>query len=705
MDSTVLRFYSIHTGELPPPPPRACFGRDGLVAEIVDNVENSTPVALIGPGGIGKTSVALTVLHHNRIKGRFGDNRRFIRCDRFPASCAHFLAQLSKVVGAGVENPEDLASLRPFLSSKEILIILDNAESVLDPQGTDAQEIYAVVDELCQLRTLSILITSRITTVPPHCKRPGIPTLSMEAACDIFYGIYGGNGRPGIINDLLQCLDFHPLSIMLLATTASRNMWDHGELAKEWEAQRAQVLRTDYNQSLAATIELSLTSPTFRNLGPNARELLGVTAFLPQGINKVNLDWLFPTISDRKNIFDKFCMLSLTHRSDNFITMLAPIREYLRVRDPTSSPLLCVTKDRYFSRLSVDVHPGEPGFGETRWVRSEDINVEHLLDVFVSLDTDSDGVWQACAGFVRHLYWHKQRHTVLRPRIEGLSDDHLSKPECLFELSRLFSSVGNPAEQKRLLVHALILERERRNDRRIARILSYLSNANRTLGLHGEGMQNSKEALEILERLGDTKGQANCLVDMAQLLHEDEQLDAAVEAACRGICLFPEKGQELYVCQSHRALGNIYRSKGERDKAIRHFEVALGIASPFDWDIQLFWTHFSLSLLFFDEDRVDDAYAHLEKAKSHAGENAYNLGRAFLLQAEIRYRQCRLDEATSNALRALEISEKLGATEFLGDCKALFQEIERAVKIRSTSGKSDSAFSEFSGYDDAFRVC
>jgi hypothetical protein len=83
----------------------------------------------------------------------------------------------------------------------------------------------------------------------------------MEAACDIFYGIYGDGGRSSIINDLLQRLDFHALSITLLATTASHNAWDYDRLAKEWDAQRAQVLQTDYNESLAATIELSLRFP------------------------------------------------------------------------------------------------------------------------------------------------------------------------------------------------------------------------------------------------------------------------------------------------------------------------------------------------------------------------------------------------------------------------------------------------------------
>jgi len=667
---------SSSSGESPPPPPRIFFGRDGLIEKIVDFAGRLTPVALIGPGGIGKTSTVLTVLHDSRIKQRFGDNRRFIRCDQFPASRIHFLRRISEVIGAGTENPGDLTPLRPFLSSKEMLIALDNAESILSLQGTGAQEMYAVVEELSHFSNICLCITSRISTVPPDCETLDIPTLSMEAARDTFYRIYKHGKRSDPVNNILEQLDFHPLSITLLATVAQHNKWDTGRLTREWERRRTGMLHTQHLKSLATTIELSLASPLFRELGPDARALLGVTAFFPQGIDENNLDWLFPTIPDITNIFDTLCVLSLTCRINGFATMLAPLRDYFCPQDPTSSPLLCTTKDRYFRRLSVDIYPDRPGYEEARWITLEDTNVEHLLNVFASIDTESDDIWDACVHFVEHLHWHKPRLVSLGLKIEGLSDSHPSKPRCLFELSQLFGLIGNHVERKQFLSHTLEIWRGQGDDHQVARTLERLSDANRMLRLYKEGIQRGKEGLEVFEQLGNTVGQAECLNSLAWLLRGDAQLDAAEEAASRAIGLLPEKGNQFLVSRCHRGLGDIHRAKGEAEKAINHYETALKIASSFSWHNELFWIHHSLAWLFSNQHRFDDANAHVEHAKSRAVNIPYNLGHAMELQAAVWCRQRRFEQVESEALRAAEVFEKLGVAQDVQRCRDLLRMID-----------------------------
>ena len=695
--------HSVPLGESPPPPPGACFGRDELIEEIVSFSENLESIALIGAGGIGKTSIALAVLHHDRVKDRFGDNRRFIRCDQFPASRVHFLARLSQVLGASVENPEDLTHLRPFLSSREMILFLDNAESILDPQGRDSQEIYAVVEELNRFENICLGITSRIAIVPPHFNCPIIPTLSMESACDISYAIYSHGGRSDIISDLVKKLDFHALSITLLATTASHNVWDYNQLAKEWDSHRVQAPWTDHNGTLAATIELSLASSTLRQLvpstkfhklvasptfnkfipspilrkfSPSARGLLEVVAFFPQGVDEKNLDWLFPATPDRKNIFDKFCVLSLTYRNNGFITMLPPIRDYLCPIDPKSSPSLRAAKHCYFTRLSVHISPDKPGFEETQWIKSEDLNIEHLLDVSTSIDPNAHDVWEVCHHFMQHLRWHKPRQTLLRPKIEALPDSHRSKAKCLFELSMLFSSVGNRTEEKRLLNQTLTLRRKNGGDLRVAETLRSLSAVNRLLGLNREGIQQAEEALKIFKRLWYKEEQAKCLDMLTWLFLSDGQLDAAETAALRAADLLSGKRGKHLTCISHLTLGKVYHHKGQREKAMDHFEAALRIASRFNWQNTRFWVHHYMAQLFRTKGELDNANAHTERAKSHAVDDACLLGYAMMEQARVWYWQSRREDARSEALRAIEIFEKLGAAQDAGVCRVLLQEID-----------------------------
>ena len=680
-------------GESPPPPPRDCFGRDDLIKSVVGLAKDLSSIALVGVGGIGKTSIALTVLHHNRVKKRFGDNRRFIRCDKFAASRANLLSRLSKVIGSDIENPKDLTSFRPPLSSKDMLIVLDNAESILDPQLADGQGIYRLVEELSQFPNICLLVTSRITTIPSTCRTIDVPTLPIDAARDTFYRIYERGRRSDPVDDILKQLDFHPLSITLLATVAHQNKWDVNRLTKEWKQRHTNVLRTEHNESFGATIELSLSSPMFAGLGPNARELLEVIAFFPQGLSEDNADWLFPTIPKVATILDKFCMLCLTHRSNGFITMLVPLRDYLCPEDPLSSPLFCAARDSYFNRLSAKPDSFAPGTKETDWIVSEDVNVEHLLNFLTSIDSNSVGVWKACANFVNLLYWRKPRQTVLGQKIKRLPDNHQFKLDCLLELSSLLSSVGNFAEGKQLLGDALKFEREKGDDYRVALTLVMLSDANLWLGLFQKGIDQAREALKIFERIDDIGKQGNTLLILAHLFHSDRQLDAAEEAAFRAIQLLPTEGQELQLCRSHLVLGRIYYSKEKKEKGVQHYKTALGIASRFKWNDELIRIHLSLAKLFLVEDEVHNTYTHIQEAKSCAVVNAYSLGRTF----HVRVLICRMHmfDATSEAPYLLDIYEKLGASRDTDRCRVL---------LRRTEGKAKSRDAPMVSYRERYRA-
>jgi len=345
--------------------------------------------------------------------------------------------------------------------------------------------------------------------------------------------------------------------------------------------------------------KVSLASPMFQELGPNAHALLEVVAFFPRGVNENDLDWLFPTISNRKNIFDKFCTLSLTYRSNGFATMLAPLRDYLCPRSLKSSPLLCVIKERYFSRLSVDASPDEPGYKDTQWIALEDTNVEHLLGVFTSIDANSRDVWDACAHFMRHLRRHKPRVVSLGPTIKGLRDDHPSKPGlCLYELSCLLDSVGKSVDGTQFLASSFEPRPWWLYSDRVAEVLWFLIHVHLLLGSYKGEVWKVKEALGIYKHLNSVLGRARSLHISAMVSYNNNQLDAAEEEASKVINLLWDVGDQSLVCKCHRILGLVYHSKGETEKAIDHFEAALVSTSSLCWHGRRFFDRYLLVLLF-----------------------------------------------------------------------------------------------------------
>jgi len=119
--------------------------------------------------------------------------------------------------------------------------------------------------------------------------------------------------------------------------------------------------------------------------------------------------------------------------------MLAPLRDYLCPKNSMSSPLLCKIKDVYFHQLSANFFPDKPGHKGAQWI------VENV-----------------------NIYWHKPQLVIFGPKVEGLLDEHPSKPQCLFQLSWLFDPVGNTVEYKRLLICTLTLWEGRNNNLQVA---------------------------------------------------------------------------------------------------------------------------------------------------------------------------------------------------------------------------------------------
>ncbi|KZV76964.1 hypothetical protein PENSPDRAFT_645716 [Peniophora sp. CONT] len=85
--------------------PSIFHGRELEVARAVERILNQAParIAILGPGGIGKTSIALSVLHDAEVKNIYGGNRCFMSCEAI-TTVDGIIRALAECVGLTLEK-------------------------------------------------------------------------------------------------------------------------------------------------------------------------------------------------------------------------------------------------------------------------------------------------------------------------------------------------------------------------------------------------------------------------------------------------------------------------------------------------------------------------------------------------------------------------------------------------------------------------
>ncbi|MHC8321074.1 ATP-binding protein [Pseudomonas sp. GB2N2] len=128
------------------------IGRKSIVDSVMVQLSRQRFITLVGPGGIGKTTVALRVAE--QLIGRYRDGIRLL--DLAPiADPAMISAHLATLLELSLHDPDPMSGLAAFLRDRQMLLVIDNCEHLIDAIALLCESILRAAPEV------HILATSR----------------------------------------------------------------------------------------------------------------------------------------------------------------------------------------------------------------------------------------------------------------------------------------------------------------------------------------------------------------------------------------------------------------------------------------------------------------------------------------------------------------------------------------------------------------
>ncbi|NGO56006.1 ATP-binding protein [Allomesorhizobium camelthorni] len=115
------------------------IGRDETVKTVVAEVASRRFVSIVGPGGVGKTTVALAVAH--AMASDFGDAVCFADLSALHDG-ALVVPAIASSVGCISQTQDSLPRLSAFLADKRILLVLDSCEHVMESVALMTERLF-----------------------------------------------------------------------------------------------------------------------------------------------------------------------------------------------------------------------------------------------------------------------------------------------------------------------------------------------------------------------------------------------------------------------------------------------------------------------------------------------------------------------------------------------------------------------------------
>ncbi|KAJ7512169.1 hypothetical protein B0H11DRAFT_1950127 [Mycena galericulata] len=579
LSSTLRR--SASTLSLIPGSPKIFYGRDKEVATIVLALTASTPgrLAILGPGGMGKTALALAAMHDPSVTSAFGVNRFFVSLYA-ACSATDMIGMIARYFGVEQEGRPHKAVLR-YLSAlaAPILLVLDNLEDCWEPLGTRAK-VEDFLSLLTEVPELYLVVTMRGAERPSKIKwtRPFLPVLmplDIDAARSTFLDIVDEVADPKILDKVLALTDFLPLAISLMANLVSYEGCD--AVLQRWHSESTALLSDGFDKlsNLDKSIMVSISS-TRMTANPNALRLLGILALLPDGVSSADLEQMNLPLPDLARCTSTLMRCALTYLDNGRprFRVLAPIREYVRQRCPPDEALRRPMLAYFYSLADLFNGPEFLSHALIQRISSDLGNLRSIALYAISGDKGNpvrDDLVQAFRCIVK-LAGFTYLTTLgsmdgldsLQEIVETLGDpqlcgqylhwighfDHATKLEAYSRLAiQSFEKAGDLVGQAKSY-RALALHYERKRD--IAKAFETLSTS-----------------IALASQAGDLANQASSTVDLSQHYNLIGETASAIRAAREAQMLARASGNLWVEARAIRARATICERTGDYARGAR----------------------------------------------------------------------------------------------------------------------------------------